>query len=174
MKTLENPFIKLRLPEISDLDFFYKTENNPELWEISNTVKPFSKYILSKYIENSHIDIFTSKQIRFIIEQKKDNQILGMIELFDYEPIHLRAGTGIYIIKEAQKKGYAEQAYEIFISYCNEVLRLNQIWCNISSDNKASIKLFEKIGFTLSGKKKQWINTKDGFKDVLFYQLFFN
>lgn len=174
MKTLENPFIKLRLPEISDLDFFYQTENNPELWEISNTVKPFSKYILSKYIENSNIDIFTSKQIRFIIEQKKDNQILGMIELFDYEPIHLRAGTGIYIIKEAQKKGYAEQAYEIFISYCIEVLRLNQIWCNISSDNRASIKLFEKLGFTFSGKRKQWINTKDGFKDVLFYQLLLN
>lgn len=171
MKILENPFIKLRLPELSDLDFFYNTENNPEIWEISNTVKPFSKYELQKYIENSHLDIYTTKQIRFIIERKKDKEVLGMIELFDYEPIHLRAGTGIFIIKKEQKKGYAEQSLKIVIHYSKNILRLNQLWCNISADNSTSIKLFEKCDFKYSGTKKDWLNTFEGFKDVLFYQL---
>ncbi len=172
-KMLENTDIKLRLPELSDLDFLYETENNTELWEKSNTIKPFSKYTLQKYIENSHIDIYTAKQVRFIIERKEDKHILGLIELFDYEPLHLRAGTGIYITKNEQQKGYAKQALEILIDYCKNILRLNQIYCNISFDNNESINLFEKSGFKYSGTKKLWLNTAEGFKDVLFYQLIF-
>ena len=171
MKTLENSVIRLRNIEPQDLDFLYNTENNIELWEISNTFQPFSKYILQKYIENSHLDIFTTKQVRFIIETVEEHKIAGLIELFDYDPIHLRAGTGIHIINNEQRKHYAENALSVLINYCRNILRLNQIYCDIGADNTASIKLFEKIGFELSGTKKQWLNTAEGFKDVLFYQL---
>jgi len=94
-----------------------------------------------------------------------------MIDLFDYDPIHLRAGIGINIIEGEQRKKYAENALIVLKEYCSTILRLNQIYCNISSDNSASIKLFEKVGFKLSGKKEKWLNTSTGFKDVLFYQL---
>ncbi len=171
MKILENSIIKLRDTEPKDIDFLFNTENDTDLWEISNTVKPFSKYVLKQYIETSHLDIFTVKQVRFIIETLKDKKSVGLAELFDYEPVHMRAGIGIHIIKDEQRKGYAKQALSLLIRYCGEVLRLNQIYCNISVDNTASIKLFEKAGFKLSGKKEQWLNTKYGFKDVLFYQL---
>ncbi len=174
MKALENTVIRLRNIEPEDLDFLFKTENNVELWEISNTTKPYSKYTLQKYIENSHRDIFTTKQVRFIVEDVKEHKTVGLIELFDYEPIHMHAGIGIYIVKSEQRKNYAEQAIHLIIMYCKNILRLNQIYCNISYDNTASIKLFEKTGFKHTGTKKQWLNTEKGFKDVLFYQLIFS
>lgn len=172
MKSIKKPKIRLRAIEPKDIDFLYDTENNIDLWELSNTTNPFSKYILEKYLNNSHKDIFTTKQVRFVIESIKEKKVVGMIDLFDYEPIHLRAGVGINIIKNEQRKNYAESALIILKEYCFNILRLNQVYCNISSDNKASIKLFEKVGFKFSGKKKQWLNTSEGFKDVLFYQLF--
>ena len=171
MNALENSLIKLRSLEPNDLDFLYRTENNIELWEVSNTLKPFSKYTLQKYIESAHIDIYTTKQVRFIIEANNEKKIVGLIDLFDYEPIHMRAGIGISIIKNEQRKKYAENALQILIPYCFDILRLNQIYCDISIDNFASIKLFEKSGFKHTGTKKQWLNTEKGFKDVLFYQL---
>ena len=171
MKTLENSVIRLRSLEPDDLNFLYQTENTVELWESSNTLKPFSKYTLQKYIESAHIDIYTAKQVRFIIETSKEKKNVGLIDLFDYDPIHMRAGIGIYIINNEQRKKYAENALVVLIDYCKNIIRLNQIFCDISSDNIASIKLFKKIGFRLSGKKMQWLNTADGFKDVLFYQL---
>ncbi|NOZ36333.1 MAG: GNAT family N-acetyltransferase [Chlorobi bacterium] len=171
MKALENSVIRLRSLEPDDLNFLYQTENTVELWEVSNSLLPFSKYILQKYIENSHLDIFTTKQVRLIIETRKEKETVGLIELFDYEPIHLRAGIGIHIVKNEQRKNYAEQTIRLIIMYCKNILRLNQIYCNISFDNTASIKLFEKIGFEHTGTKKQWLNTGEGFKDVFFYQL---
>ncbi len=171
MKALENSTIRLRSPELKDLDFLYQTENNIDLWEVSNTASPYSKYVLEEYIRNSHKDIFTTKQVRFIIETTVKKKIVGMVDLFDYDPIHLRAGIGINIIETEQRKKYAENALLGMIEYCSAILRLNQIYCNISSDNTSSIKLFEKIGFKISGRKEKWLNTSDGFKDVLFYQL---
>ncbi len=173
MKHLQNTIIKLRALEPKDLNFLFNTENNIDLWEVSSTTKPFSKFILEDYIKNSHNDIFTTKQVRFIIETFHKKKVVGMIDLFDYEPIHLRAGVGINIIETEQRKAYAENALIVLKDYCFNILRLNQIYCNISADNKASIKLFEKVGFKLSGKKEQWVNTSEGFKDVLFYQLLF-
>lgn len=170
MKTLENSAVRLRSPELKDLDFFYQTENNTEVWEASNTVSPYSKYVLEEHIRNSK-DIFTTKQVRFIIETTDKKNNVGMIDLFDYDPIHLRAGIGIHIIENEQRKKYAENALILIINYCSSILRLNQIYCDISSDNTASINLFKKSGFTLSGKKEQWLNTSEGFKDVLFFQL---
>ena len=171
MKTLENLAIRLRSPELKDLDFLYQTENNIELWELSNTVSPYSKYVLEEYIKNAHKDIFTIKQVRFMIETVVEKNIVGMVDLFDYDPIHLRAGIGINIIDSEQRKNYAENTLIVIIEYCSSILRLNQIYCNIGSDNIASIKLFEKIGFKLSGRKEKWLNTSKGYKDVLFYQL---
>ena len=42
MMTLENDNIKLRAPELSDLDVLYKWENDDDLWHLSNTQLTFS------------------------------------------------------------------------------------------------------------------------------------
>ncbi len=163
--------INLRTLEPADIDILYKWENNTEIWEVSNTVTPFSKYILEKYIENSHVGIFASQELRLIIETQETGKIVGCIDLFDYEPIHLRAGVGILINeKKDREKGYAEASLKLIIKYASEVLFLNQLYCNISEDNIKSLNLFQKLGFKITGTKKQWINTGTDFKDEHFLQ----
>ena len=171
---IRNSLVSLRSPELSDIKLLYDWENNLELWEVSNTFVPFSKYILEKYIENSHLDIFTTKQIRFIIEKNTEKEPVGLIDLFDFEPFHSRAGVGIMINNSSDKqKGYAFAALELLKKYSSEILLLNQLYCHITEGNKASLRLFEKSGFSITGKKEKWIKTKSGFKDVYFLQLFF-
>lgn len=172
MKTLENSVIRLRSLELSDLDFLYDTENKIEFWEISNTVTPFSKYILEEYIKNAQKDIFSTKQFRFVIETSENKSLAGMIDLFDFDPIHLRAGVGIIITDQERRKSYASNSIKLLIDYSFQILKLNQLYCNISTDNTISLKLFEKSGFKITGKKEQWINTGTNFKDVFFLQLF--
>ena len=74
--------IILRPLEPEDVDILYKWENNIELWELSNTRTPFSKYILNEYIKNSTKDIFEIKQLRLIIENWERHPI-GAIDLCD-------------------------------------------------------------------------------------------
>ncbi|UCG28569.1 MAG: GNAT family N-acetyltransferase [Bacteroidales bacterium] len=164
MDILESERIKLRALETSDIDILFEWENDPDLWLISNTISPFSRFIIKKYIQNSHLDIYQTKQLRLMIDLKKQgkNETIGTIDLFDFDPYHSRAGIGI-LIKEVKNrsKGYASEALKLIIDYCFNSLRLHQLYCNIPSDNTSSLNLFRKHGFTVVGEKKEWLRTGD-------------
>jgi len=47
---LENSVVKLRAPEPTDIETLYTWENNMEIWTVINTITPFSRFLLKKYI----------------------------------------------------------------------------------------------------------------------------
>ncbi|MBN1950603.1 MAG: GNAT family N-acetyltransferase [Bacteroidales bacterium] len=167
--------IHLRALEPEDVDLLYRWENDPEIWRVSNTHAPFSKHVLQKYIESSHHDIYELKQLRLMIdimEEEKEPKTVGAIDLFDFEPFHQRAGIGILVYgEENQNRGYATAALKELIQYAFSVLQLHQLYCNISTDNEASIRLFERAGFELAGTKKDWIKRGNTYQDEAFLQL---
>ena len=169
---IEDDGIILRALEPEDVDLLYKWENDMKLWVVSNTLTPFSRYQLKQYVENSKLSLYQLKQLRLIIEVKNEESSspVGMVDLFDFDPFHSRGGVGIVINSSFRKMGYAKKALSLFIEYCFGYLGLNQLFANILVDNKASISLFESLGFELSGKKREWQKTKNGFVDELFYQ----
>jgi len=168
--------IELRALEPSDIDVLYRWENDAEIWHVSNTYTPYSKYILEKYIENSHLDIYQTRQLRLMIDLRNNEsgevRTLGTIDLFEFDPYHNRAGVGILIGEKAERqKGYAEMALRSFIDYCFNTLQLHQVYCNISTDNLSSLRLFKKCGFSVSGKKMEWIRTPAFYRDEFMLQL---
>ena len=167
---LEFGKIRFRALEPEDIDILFEWENDTEIWEISNTFEPYSKYILAKYIKDSQQDIYESKQIRMIIETI-DGKAVGAIDLFDFDPFHFRAGVGILIHDEKDRKlGYATDALQLLCAYASNYLRLHQLYANISEDNLASLHLFKSNGFELIGTKKDWRRTLDGWKNELMFQ----
>jgi diamine N-acetyltransferase len=171
MKTLKGTHINLRALEPEDLDFLYQIENNESFWQVSHTNTPFSKYILKQYLENAHLDIFEAKQLRLLIEEKLTRKKIGMIDFFDFNPIHKRAGIGILIHPKFQKNGFASEALSNLISYCFSHLNLHQLYANISSDNTKSISLFTKHHFKEAGIKKDWNLLNGKFTDEVLFQL---
>ncbi len=175
MIPLKGEHIKLRAIEPSDLDVLYKWENDPENWLVSNTMTPFSRHVLQKYIENAQLDIYEAKQLRLMIdwmdEPHEVPEIIGTIDLFDFDPLHLRAGVGILIAsKENRMQGLASEALAILIEYAFQSLLLHQLYCNISEDNQASLKLFKKFGFMEIGKKMDWLRIKNRWINVHILQ----
>lgn len=171
MKTLKGIHINLRPLEPEDLQFLYDSENDEINWKVSGTQVPYSKFILKNYIENSHQDIYEAKQLRLVIEDKQTKETVGMIDLFDFEPLHKRAGIGILVLKQFQNKGFASEAIQLLISYAFYTLNLHQLFANITTDNKNSIRLFEKFNFHLIGIKKDWIFYNQKFYNEATYQL---
>ncbi|MCJ7448524.1 MAG: GNAT family N-acetyltransferase [Bacteroidales bacterium] len=167
--------IKLRALEPEDLGLLYEWENNDSYWLISNTVTPFSKYTLKRYLENSHKNIYETGQLRLMIDIVPDKVTIGTIDIFDFDPFHKRAGLGILIADENnRRKGYATMSLKCLIDYCFSTLQLHQLYCNILSNNCESIDLFKKQGFVQSGIKKDWVKTPDGYLDEHMFQLINN
>lgn len=171
MNLLENELVKLRSLEPTDLDLLFSIENDSQNWEVSNTLTPFSRDVLSKYLKNAHQDIYEAKQLRLVITRKSDSLIVGLIDLFDFNPQHERAGIGILILNKFQRQGYAQSTLELFLNYAFEHLDLHQIYANIPVDNKSSLALFSKMNFKEIGIKKSWIKVKGKFKDVAILQI---
>ncbi len=170
LQKLEYGTIRLRPLEPDDIDLLYSWENEMAVWEVSNTLSPFSKYILEQYILNSQRDIYESKQLRLVIETL-DGTPVGAVDLFDFDPFHLRAGVGILIHNAGERqKGYATDALLLMCSYAKEILGLHQLFANITADNEASLRLFVKCGFELCGRKKDWVKSVDGWKDEFVFQ----
>ncbi len=172
---LQNNKIKLRALEPEDLEYLYKWENDTSLWEHSNTLSPYSRYVIKNYIENAHRDIFETKQQRFMIDSFDEKLTIGTIDLFDIDFYNLRAGVGILIAEEKYRhKGFAGQALELLIQYSFKHLSLYQLYCSINENNHASLKLFQNYGFVITGKKIAWLKSSGKMNDVYFLQLLAN
>lgn len=171
MGLLQNKKIKLRALEKEDLEFIFDIENNESYWEVSSTMTPFSKDILKQYLANAHLDIYEAKQLRLVITDAVSNEHIGLIDLFDFNPQHQRAGIGILILNKYQHKGYATETLKLFINYAFTKINLHQMYANIPLDNSNSIDLFQKMGFKLAGTKKDWLLSDGKYKDVNLYQL---
>ncbi|WP_299335649.1 GNAT family protein [uncultured Psychroserpens sp.] len=174
MITLKGKHIYLRALEPEDLDFIHEIENDQIFWEISNTITPYSKYIIKQYLEHSHKDIFEVKQLRLVISNYQEEPI-GMIDLFDFDFKNKRAGVGILIKESDQRqKGFGNEALQLLKDYCKSQLALHQLYCNISEDNKDSLKLFKNHGFEIIGLKKDWNYINGSHKNEYLLQILLN
>lgn len=174
MTTLKGADIYLRALEPEDLEFVLEVENDESIWELSNTQTPYSRFLIKQYLENAHKDIFEVKQLRLVISNYED-QPLGLIDIFDFDFKNKRAGLGIVIKNEKDRdKGYGREALQLLINYSFVHLGLHQLYCNISEENKASVKLFTKLGFNKIGLKQDWNLVNGVYKNEYLFQLINN
>ncbi len=161
--------INLRALELDDLEFLFEIENNSKFQKISSTILPLSKYYLEKYIMESNLDIFSEKQFRFVISIENENPI-GLIDLFDFDPINHRAGVGIVIINAHRKKGYALESVKLIEDISKKDLQIHQLYVNVGVDNKSSFNLFKKLGYLEIGVKKDWNYDNGQYVDEVLFQ----
>jgi diamine N-acetyltransferase len=171
MALFENDQIILRALEPEDLDVLYKWENDSTLWRDGITLTPYSKFALRDYLSNSTLDIFQTRQLRLMIAEKTSGNAIGTIDLYDFDPINLRAGIGILIDAAYRNQGFGFQSLQLMKEYVFRFLLLKQLYAYVPQRNKSSYKLFTKGGYEDSGLLRSWIKTENGFIDVHFMQL---
>jgi diamine N-acetyltransferase len=172
MVTLQGNNIHLRALEPEDLEFIYAVENDENIWEVSNTITPYSKFLIKQYLENAHQDIYEAKQLRLVICKKGNIDAIGLIDLFEFDAKNKRAGLGIIIQNEVDRDmGFGKEALGLMINYAFEQLQIHQLYANIGTENKASESLFTTFGFEKVGVKKDWNFTNNAFHDEAVFQL---
>ncbi len=172
MEPLKGNRIRLRAIEPEDEDLLFKWENDQSIWQVSNTLAPFSRKILREYLAQAHLDIFQARQLRLVIETLEESMPVGLIDLFDFDPHNQRAGIGILIGESAEwGKGYAKDGLKTLLNYVFKVLLLNQVYCSIDESNIASLNLFKNAGFRITGIKEKWNRSFAGWSNEWFLQI---
>ena len=172
---IEGNICRLRALEPDDLDVMYGWENDTNVWRVSGTVAPFSRHVLSSLIEEQQFDLYTTRQMRLVIEQKDGDacgrgEAIGAVDIFEFDPLNRRAGVGIIVSQDVRQKGYATDALMALERYAKEVLQLHQLWSSVAEDNEACHRLMLKCGFEECGRRKEWILTSSGSLDEILLQ----
>ncbi len=163
--------IHLRAMEPSDLEVLYEWENDFDVWHVSNTYIPYSRYFLQQFISASSNDLYIDKQLRLIIVKNADKKETGTLDFFEFDPKHRRAGIGILVEKSHRNIGIATETINLAIEYAFNFLNIHQLFAHIAEDNDNGLKLFKNQGFQITGTKKDWLLINNTWKNVLFLQL---
>ena len=166
------PQIHLRALEPDDLDMLYRIENNDALWRVGTTNVPYSRYVLHEYIANTRSDIYSDRQLRMMIEDCR-HQVVGIIDLVNFDPRHLRAEVGIVVEEEKRRQGYATAAVREICRYAEQILHLHQLYVIVDMENTAALELFRKEGFKAVNTLQDWLSTGKEYHDAVLMQTFF-
>lgn len=170
MNYLQGDTVGLRALEPEDLEFLFGVENDPGIWGVSGTLAPFSRKILADYLDRAHLDIYEVRQLRLAITALRDGHLVGLVDLYDFDPVNLRAGVGILVSAGQRGRGYGGQALRLLCDYAFGVLRLHQVYASVGMSNAPSLGMFRKAGFLETGIRRHWLRTAEGFEDEVFFQ----
>lgn len=167
---LNNGKIKLRALEPEDAVTVFLWENDSSLWQYGNTHAPLSLLQIREYIDAYCGDVFSAKQLRLIIADTQSGEVSGIVDLYDLDPQHRRAGVGIMVDSRKQCRGIGGMALELLAEYAYEELGLHQLWCVTAIDNNPAIRMFERAGFRPCGRLRSWLRIGERYCDALVMQ----
>lgn len=166
---LQKGDIMLRAPEPEDLDVMFQFENATDLWEVSNTTGPYSRFQLKQYIEQTQNDLFADRQLRLMIE-KSNKTVVGIIDICHFDPIHSRAEVGVVIHEKFRHQGIAHKALALLEGHCFYHLGIHQMFAYVAVTNTPSRNLFKSCGFEECALLKSWMRVSGGYDDVVIFQ----
>jgi diamine N-acetyltransferase len=161
--------ITLRAIEPEDLDLLYRIENDVRLWNVGTSNVPYSRYVLHDYVAHATSDIYADRQVRMMIDNEL-GQTVGIVDLVNFDPANRRAELGLVILNDYRRQGYAMATLEQIHDYAIRILHLHQLYVYIDECNEASLSLFRKVGYTVSGHIPDWLFDGEHYHDALLFQ----
>ena len=100
-----------------------------------------------------------------------DKQVVGIIDICNFEAFHNRAEVGIVIDESYRNQGLGSLSLSILIEHCFQYLGIRQLYAYIDVTNEPCLRLFEKAGFEKCAYLKDWMRTGKTYRDVVMVQL---
>lgn len=150
--------VLLRPVKRSDIKYFLKWYNNPEIVQFLSMYLPMTEAVEEKWIE----EISTNKKTVFFVIEAIENNLqkkpIGSCGLNNINCKDRCASFGIAIgEKEFWDDGYGTEAAQLLIEYGFMQLNLHRISSGVYEFNIRSYKMHKKLGFMEEGRSRQEI-----------------
>lgn len=164
---LEGHLVRLVLPDLE------RDPDNMKDWErdseFSRLAEAFPAHIGEKGLHRQMLEDELKTDIWFMIETIKNGKIIGNVDLSDIDGTSGNAWLGISIgDREYWGCGYGTDAMLVLMRYGFEVLNLHRITLNVFEYNQRAIRCYEKVGFKVEGRERQFLNREGRRWDLIF------
>ncbi|EAK8406259.1 spermidine N1-acetyltransferase [Listeria monocytogenes] len=139
--------LKLRPLEREDLKFVHRLNNDAKIMSYWFE-EPYEAFVELQELYDKHIH--DQSERRFILEL--DGQMVGLVELMEFDYIHRRAEFQIIIDPKFQGHGYAVSATKLAMKYAFHVLNMHKLYLVVDKVNEKAIHVYEKVGFIREGE----------------------
>ncbi|MFB7640222.1 GNAT family N-acetyltransferase [Peribacillus butanolivorans] len=168
---LETERLILRELTVDDAQDILNCFSNPDVLRYYGQ-KPLTSLDQVKNIVVNFANNYNEKRgIKWGIESKEEEGIIGTIGFHDWSSEHKRAEIGYALFPENWGKGLATEAVLEVISYGFKELNLKRIGAIVFVENKASNELLIKLGFEKEGVLKNYMYQNDVPFDTNVYSL---
>ncbi len=161
--------VKLRAVEPSDADYFYSWQHDSERTRFLDLLPPpSSRAAHTLWAEERSKREMKDDTFQWMVETL-DGEVVGSIATHSCNP---RVGTfsyGLDIEAAQRRKGYASETINLILAYYFEEMRYQKVTVAVQSNNAASIKLHQHLGFVAEGTQRRMVYTQGTFFDLVWF-----
>jgi RimJ/RimL family protein N-acetyltransferase len=162
--------VRLRAVEAADWEIHYEWNQYTEDARASFHIPfPESTTQVREWAENEAKKRDQNDRFHFQIVTLEKGELVGGLNTHSTD---LRSGVfsyGLAIRPQYQRQGYASEAVRIVLRFFFDERRYQKVNAGVYSFNTPSIRLHEKLGFTLEGRIRRNIYTGGEYHDELLY-----
>lgn len=132
---------------------------------------PYTEEETAAMIENIVLQMESGLCTEWAIERKQDAKVLGLIHLNSIDFFNRSAEVGYWLNRSCWGQGYATEALRALTRYAVQTLRMDEIVAVCHPENKASLRVLEKVGMSYQKTLPQYVSLRGKTSDCLQYHL---
>ncbi|MFX1299707.1 MAG: GNAT family N-acetyltransferase [Promethearchaeota archaeon] len=164
--------VTLRAVELDDIPDILRHFNDIEVRRFLNMITPVSAEEEEKWIQNLTRQRKAGTAYVFAMELQKPKQFLGICGLIGVDTIHRSAALGIAMQnKRYWGKGLGTEAIRLLVDFGFNIINLHRIYLTVFENNPRAERVYEKVGFTKTGRQRDAIRRFGQYIDLFSMDL---
>ena len=167
---IDGQIVKLRellIGDANDISSLMTYNISKSLWEVPY---PYTLDNALNFIDSSYKEFRSFKTVNFAILYKKNPEPNGLVGIIGLKNINIddrKANLGYWIGESFWGNGIASESVKLVINYAFSVLRLEEVYAYVYSQNKPSMRVLEKNGMTKAGEVNEYSKKLDTYQNTI-------
>ncbi|BCG56836.1 aminoglycoside N(6')-acetyltransferase [Paenibacillus sp. URB8-2] len=161
--------VYLRPINAEDAEWYYHQLDGSETRRLTGTQKIYTKEQIERYVLEKAND---ASAVLLLIALNENDEMIGDIAIQDIDRMNRNANIRIDVSEERhQGNGYGREALLLMLEYGFGILNLHRIELEVYSYNKRALHVYEGLGFTKEGVRREALYYDHEYHDIITMSL---
>ncbi len=163
--------LSLELATAEDINEIHLLHSFPEVDQFNKTGIPESIEDTKKIMKPLLDANLASEKYTFVVREKNTHSFIGLVGVFPGKPKYKSAEIWYKLLPQEWGKGYATEILKELIQFWFKTLNAHRVEAGCPVDNLGTIRVMEKAGMQLEGRRRQTLPLASGWSDNFEYAI---